>query len=692
MKKPLDRRLDAVLANMLQIAPADVACIHSWTAHTLAVVSCRGHDQALWEQIAPWIETQITTLTLDDGPQIMTAEDGVSVLLWPLVVWDSVIGAVTLVSRGVNVYTDEHLDALGVQVELASAVLENSQRSERLIMMEAVAKTARAIAQDPSPQRIAHVLRDYLFDVHVVSCYIALYGPVQHDHPGRPFEYLEIKGAWSHNLGNQFAVGQRFNIAAHLDFLEELHRQKYLIMTDFDDLMQATPLLAQVIQADNVKSLALLPLESDRRKLGVIGICTDQPYAFNAHELRTYQIISEFLTVSTVVAVLRQQADYVQRGRAALLDAVTDSVVMVQPNDSVLTINQRFTEMFGVMENAVQGLSLCHLLNLMQIPGDVRADLSTRWQGIAQDSPTRQQGEFKMVSRSGQASEVQWYSGPVYQNEAVIGRIYTFHDITADRAAERLRYDLLSRVSHELRTPLTSIQGFAQFILEASGDELPQLAREYTEIILQSAGQLKYLFNDMIEISQAANGQLKLELTTTSLMSILEGVQRQFMNDAQKKNQCIVLHAKAHLPPVQIDPHRITQVVIDVVQNAIKYAPDDTEIVIHAQYMDGSADLPPSAPPDVVTPCILTRVIDQGKGLTSDEVEKVFLPFYRVQGSGHGKGVGLGLAIARSLVELHRGKIWAEAATPGEPGGRFLFTIPATFHRDEASVGQVVTD
>lgn len=680
MNNGLDRRLDAVLSSIANMVPVDIACIHSWTVQNLRLVSLWWRDRALWEALVPWIEEQITAMTPSNGAHItiVRCQQGTcSALLWPLVVWDSVIGAVTLVSRDEHAYTDSDLNLLEVQIQLIQTVLENSHLTERLITTEAVAKTARAIARNPSPQNIVSILRDYLFDVHIVSCYIALYGPVQHDQPVKPFEYLEIKGSWSRNLGSKIGVGRQFTLDPHWSFLHELDQKKIITITEFGNFMQSDPLVKMLIVADKMQTLTLLALESDRRKLGVLGIATDGPHEFTTHELRTYQIVSEFLTMSTMAVVLQQQADFVQQGRAALLDAVTDSVFMILTDETVLTVNQRFTEMFGLSEREAQGISICKLLDRMRIPGDVRSKLREHWQSIGQDSPDKLEGEFQMTTIAGRHSDIQWYSAPVYQEGVVIGRIYTFHDITADRAAERLRYDLLSRVSHELRTPLTSIQGFAQFILEASGDDLPPLAREYTEIILESAGQLKYLFNDMIEISQAYNGQLHLELNIMAIVPVLESIQKQLTGISQEKNQQIILEANGHLPQVQIDPHRIHQVVSDIVQNAVKYSGSDSKIYIHAVSIDHTDDLPDSAPPDVVTPCVLISVIDEGKGLNQEETDKVFLPFYRTRTSGKIEGVGLGLAIAQSIVEMHRGKIWAEAATHDQPGGRFLFTLPA---------------
>ena len=222
---------------------------------------------------------------------------------------------------------------------------------------------------------------------------------------------------------------------------------------------------------------------------------------------------------------------------ATRLDAVTDGVVMVLPDEasSVLTINDRFTEMFGVGEGEMRGHSLWYLIEQMRIPSAVRRALVKQWRNIAPDDVETIEGEFRMTTVTGVSNDIQWYSAPVYRQGEVLGRIFTFHDITPERTAERLRYELLSRISHELRTPLTSIRGFAEFILEAHGpEELPSLAREYTEIIHSSALHLNTLFTDIIELTRADSGQIQLVMNEVNIESVVRQVAARFeRQDAQ---------------------------------------------------------------------------------------------------------------------------------------------------------------
>jgi signal transduction histidine kinase len=307
-----------------------------------------------------------------------------------------------------------------------------------------------------------------------------------------------------------------------------------------------------------------------------------------------------------------------------------------------------------------------------------RQELAKTWLNIPVRDPATQHGEFRMTTAQGSPMDIEWYSGPVYKDEYVLGRIYTFHDITPERTATRLRSAFLSRISHELRTPLTSIAGFAEFILEATGDSLPDLAREYTEIILSSARHLNHVFTDMIDITRADAGELKLTKQEAHLPDVIIDVVARMELQYKQRGQQVVMELDDDLPPVLVDVNRLIQVLTNLMTNAIKYAPGNTTIHITTEYIAKPKQLPASAPPDIMLPAVLVTVADEGKGLSKEDAEKVFMPFFRTEEAKVNKieGVGLGLAVTRSFVEMHRGKIWAEPRRRGREGAVFLFTVP----------------
>jgi signal transduction histidine kinase len=508
-----------------------------------------------------------------------------------------------------------------------------------------------------------------------------LYGPVREDSPNGPFEYLEMRGSWSHRYGSGIGIGVRLYLKDYPDLLEQLEQRSILTFHNINRIKdQFDPLIRGFMKAERLRSLTLIALQSPRHKLGVLAIGTNRRHRFHERELQGYRTVSEFLAISAMAQILQQQHEHMEQNREALLDAVTDGVLMVVPygeGGHVLTANKRFRRMFDVPETRAEGDTLIHLLEQMQLPEGVRLELRAAWLSTPVRDPAVRRGEFRLVNSEGQPLDIEWYSAPIYQDSHVLGRIYTFRDATPERMAQRLRADFLSRISHELRTPLTSIRGFAEFILEAAGDQLPDIAREYTEIIHNSAKHLNTVFNDMIEITRIDAGEIKLEKRDAHLPDvIIEVVARMELQYKERKQQ-VIMDLDDDLPPVNIDVDRITQVLTNLLTNAIKYSPEGGKIRISTELLTSADTLPDVAPTDVVLPAILVSVTDEGKGLSKEEAEKVFMPFFRTEEAKVKRieGVGLGLAVTRSFVEVHRGKIWA-VPKGRTKGGCFMFTIP----------------
>jgi signal transduction histidine kinase len=588
------------------------------------------------------------------------------------------LGALALFDRAV--YRPEDWDAVRAAALYISLALENQRLRESRAVADTIQRATQILGDNPTPQQLVNELRQHLFGPHVSTCAMLLYGPIREDRPNGPFDYLEVRGTWSKRLGPGAGLSLRIYLEQYPDLLAELDAKEILIFPSVKQLEpRLDPLVRAFLRSERVQSMLLITLHSGPRRLGVMLIATDHPYNFKRSELRNYRMVSEFLAMSAMSQVIQQHHDFVQRGRAALLDAVTDGVMMVLPQANgprVLTVNQAFTHLFGLSQARAQGLSLAQVLDQMQIPEDVCNDLRASWLTLPAHDTATINGEFNMILPEGVPTLMQWYSAPVYQERRVLGRIFTFHNATAERTAARLRSNFISRVSHELRTPLTSIHGFAQFILEANAGQLPDLAREYLEIIVTSSRHLNTLFSEIIEISEADIGTLHLNRQITHLPDIVINATAMLEFEYKGRGQQVLMDIDDDLPPVNVDMHRITQVLSNLLSNAIKYAPRDSKIRVTTTHIIETTQLPPGSPPDVVIPGILVTVIDEGPGLSAQEAEQVFIPFYRTKEAIKEPGSGLGLTIARSIIELHRGKLWAEPRRRGRKGGRFHFTLP----------------
>jgi signal transduction histidine kinase len=438
---------------------------------------------------------------------------------------------------------------------------------------------------------------------------------------------------------------------------------------------------------EGIASALLLPLVTADEVIGMIALFGAQPFAPRAIEIaRPVATLGRTLLETLYLrSLVDRMVDASEAGigqvRTALINAVTDSVIMVIPSKNgarVLLANDPFAELFDLDKQQAAHCSLSELIARLPLAEPLRRELERTWLNIAVRDPEKHSGAFTMTHAAGHTLDLEWYSAPVFHGDYIIARLFIIYDRTAERTAQRLRSAFISRVSHELRTPLTSISGFAEFILEATGSQLPDLAREYTEIILSSARHLTRVFNDIIEITRADSGETRLRRAAAHLPDVIIDVVARLEMTYKARGQQVIMQLDDDLPEISIDVDRVAQILTNLLTNAIKYSPPATAIRVCTDYIEMTEQLPPGAPLDVMLPAVLISVIDEGEGLANEDVERVFLPFFRTESAriSRTEGVGLGLAVTRSIVEMHRGKIWAEPRQGDRQGGRFFFTLP----------------
>ncbi|NIN67439.1 MAG: PAS domain S-box protein, partial [Anaerolineae bacterium] len=244
-----------------------------------------------------------------------------------------------------------------------------------------------------------------------------------------------------------------------------------------------------------------------------------------------------------------------------------------------------------------------------------------------------------------------------------MGEVRVVHDVTKEREIEEMKDEFFSTISHDLRTPLFSIQGFVRLILDG---EVPdeETQREFLGIIGRQAEQLAQLVNNLLNISRLESGKLQMECVSVQLLDVLGQTASKLRGMAQAKDIALETDLPASLPPVTGDPGWLEQVATNLVGNAIKFTPEGGRVRIGAQQSNSE---------------VLVEVSDTGIGIPNDALDRVFDKFYQVpDASGEGyEGTGLGLHIAKQIVELHDGRIWAES-TLGE-GSTFRFTLPCGY-------------
>lgn len=233
--------------------------------------------------------------------------------------------------------------------------------------------------------------------------------------------------------------------------------------------------------------------------------------------------------------------------------------------------------------------------------------------------------------------------------------------IAALERADKNRREFVANVSHELRTPLTIIQGYAEAVQDglarAEGRE-----EEYLAHILEEVGRLRRLVDDLLDLSRMEAGQVRMVRGPVDLAALARRVKERFLSVAEEKGITLSYTGAENLPPATGDPDRLEQVLINLVDNAVRHTPSGGEVVLEA-----------GCGPEGV----FVKVGDSGPGIPEDELPRIWERFYKADRARQrtGAGSGLGLAIARQIVELHGGRIWAENRPEGK-GAVFAFVLP----------------
>jgi signal transduction histidine kinase/DNA-binding response OmpR family regulator len=228
--------------------------------------------------------------------------------------------------------------------------------------------------------------------------------------------------------------------------------------------------------------------------------------------------------------------------------------------------------------------------------------------------------------------------------------------------------DFVSMVSHELRTPLTSIIGFSELLAEAHIGELSKEQEEYIRQILRKGKDLLSLINDLLDTGRLESGKLALRYREVDLEDVILSV-RSSTRHVTESLPTINTHIPEDLPAFEGDTSKITQVLTNLVTNALKFSPPGSPVDIIARKIPGRRESDRGN-------LIQISVKDRGIGIPEEERQRIFDQFIQVQqGSSRTfQGAGLGLYICKSFVELHGGKIWVDSNV-GE-GSTFHFTIP----------------
>jgi signal transduction histidine kinase/ActR/RegA family two-component response regulator len=255
-----------------------------------------------------------------------------------------------------------------------------------------------------------------------------------------------------------------------------------------------------------------------------------------------------------------------------------------------------------------------------------------------------------------------------YNLSIIIENLRLLEEVRAANAQllelDRLKSQFVANMSHELRTPLNAILGFSELLGDEAAGSLNNDQRDYVQHIHTSGLHLLTLINDILDLSKLQAQRIELEWRTAYLPEIVAAAHTFVWPAMQRKRQIFSDEVPTDLPQLYVDPLRVKQVLINLLNNACKFTPDDGRIMVRAAVWQDS--------------WLRVSVRDTGPGIPLDKQQAVFEEFTQIKGERLvvERGTGLGLAIAQRLIDLHGGRIWVESrGVPGD-GATFHFTLP----------------
>jgi len=242
----------------------------------------------------------------------------------------------------------------------------------------------------------------------------------------------------------------------------------------------------------------------------------------------------------------------------------------------------------------------------------------------------------------------------------IIGAVAVIRDITQLRKLERIRKDFVANVTHELKTPLTSITGFVETLLDGYFKD-PEVTKKFLEIIDFESKRLHNLINDILDLSRIETGKVEFKAEKVNLKEVCQETLKIFNKRIKEKQMDITVNIPENLSQVLGDKRWLEHVLMNLIDNAIKYTPPEGKIEIFAKEKKYFVEV---------------AVRDTGIGIPKKHIDRIFERFYRVDKarSREEGGTGLGLSIVKHIVKNMGGEIWVESE-PGK-GSTFIFTLP----------------
>ncbi len=372
---------------------------------------------------------------------------------------------------------------------------------------------------------------------------------------------------------------------------------------------------------------------------------------------------------------LQQEKEHITAERNKLeviIAGIDDAVVALGEDMRILLFNPKAESLTGYTAREVINKPVSKFIKIMD--GEVEIP-------VQQYCPTHAENfegvvfskqNILLLGKAGKKVPINLMSSQIREAESVdLGCILTIHDLSKEKELEDMKLDFVSLAAHELRTPLTAITGYLSVFMSENETLLNEDQKTLIGRANIASQQLTGLVENLLNVSQIERGSVTLQLTQLQWADIVRNAATDLQSRAKDKNiELTFIEPTTQLPLVYVDKLRITEVINNLIANAINYTETGGKVTVWLESKNNE---------------VITYVQDTGVGIPKEALPNLFTKFFRVSGVlEHGsKGTGLGLYISRSIIEMHHGKIWVDSELG--KGSTFMFSLPTTLYDQGSS-------
>jgi signal transduction histidine kinase len=445
---------------------------------------------------------------------------------------------------------------------------------------------------------------------------------------------------------------------AFLSYLEPLLAEEKAAELNLDELNRMLKELTYTVSMGLLNGVGI-PLAAHGSVIGVIFIFRSYPDLFSANDKLLLQSFADQAAIAVFNAQLYTQISYEKSRLDALIDSAADGILILNSDHTIERCNIAFEKLYRHSREDIRSKAHLEIIRWARRPEGLTLEeaLAEGWP-LTTNAYLYVEGDL-LLSDPPPLPVGITYAPLLAANGTLRNIIATVRDITKFRNAEQIKNTFVSIVSHELKTPVALIKGYVSTLRREDAKWDKAIVRDSLAVIEEEADHLAAMIEDLLDASRLQAGGLTTKLSDISIPVLVERLSERLRT--QTDRHTIKVDFPAKFPIILADETRISQVITNLVSNAMKYSPGG-EIRISGQVRPEQ---------------VIISISDQGPGIDAADIPYIFDRFYRSdQAVRKTKGAGLGLYLAKAVVEAHGGRMWVDPQ-PGS-GARICFSLPCS--------------